>query len=237
MLPAMSFDGFPRGGVDFFRELAVRQDRDWFKAHKADYERLWQKPLTALFDELHEKLQRTFPEVKKSKPKVFRIYRDVRFSRDKSPFKTHAAGLLPLYPSRSTPEAATGFYASFGADIFLGGGRWHMEGDELARFRKALLADKTGVPFAKSVQKLEAKGFTHGAHDVLKRPPPGVDKAHPRVALLKLKGFALGFPPRRASDLADGRKLVAGIVKDVEAAAPVLRWLQALSVGKPLPRV
>lgn len=232
----MSFDGFPRGGVNFFRQLKVLQDREWFKAHKADFEELWQRPMTALFDELHQRLQRVFPSVKQTQPKVFRLYRDVRFSKDKSPFKTHMAAVLPLFPGKS-PEWATGFYCSFGEEVYVAAGRWMLEPDELARFRKAVLAEKTGAPLAAAVKKLTAKGFEVAAHESLKRPPPGVDKAHPRRALLQLKGFAFSFPRRSAASLEDGKKLVAGLVKDVEAAAPLLRWVEALSKGGPLPKV
>lgn len=233
----MGFDGFPKGGVNFFRQLSVLQDRDWFKAHKADYEALWQTPMTALFDELHGKLAKAFPEVKRGKPKVFRIYRDVRFSKDKAPFKTHVAVVLPLVPTPAGAEHSLGFYCSFGEGVFVAAGRWMLEGAELARFRKAIAADKTGAPFAAAVKRLEAKGFGVGSEDALKRPPPGVDKAHPRVELLKLKGFALRFPARTPADLHDGKKLVAGLVKDVQAATPVLRWLDAMARGKPLPKV
>lgn len=223
--------------MNFFRQLAVLQDREWFKAHKADYEELWQQPMTELFDELHAKLQKAFPEAKQTKPKVFRIYRDVRFSKDKAPFKTECAAVLPLFPSPAGPEAATGFYCSFGETPFVAAGRWRMEGPLLARFRKTIAADKTGAPFAAAVKRLEQRGFTVATSEALKRPPPGFDKAHPRVELLKLKGFAFEFPARSVAALADGKKLVAGLVKEVEATAPVLRWLQALATAKPLPKL
>ena len=237
MVRGMSFTGFPKGGVNFFRQLAVLQDREWFKAHKADYEALWQQPMTELFDELHARLQRTFPGVKRSRPKVFRIYRDVRFSKDKAPFKTECAAVLALYPSAAGLESATGFYCSFGETPYVAAGRWRLDGPQLQRFRMVVADDKTGAPVAAFLKKLEQRGFKVAAHEALKRPPPGVDQAHPRVELLKLKGCAVEFPPRTVAQLADGKKLVDGLVKDVEQAAPLLRWAEALARGKPLPKL
>lgn len=233
----MSFDGFPRGGVNFFRQLAVVQDREWFKAHKADYEALWQQPMTALFDELHEKLAKRFPETKRGKPKVFRIYRDVRFSKNKAPFKTTIAAVLPLMPTADGPEGSTGFYCEFGEEPFVAAGRWMLEGPALARYRRVVADDKTGAGVGRFVEKVAAKGFPMSGYEALKRPPPGVDKAHPRVELLKQKGFAFRFPKRSVKDLENGKALVAGLVKDVAVVAPALEWIDALARGKPLPKL
>src|SRR5215210_4710551 len=84
----MAFLGFPREGARFFAQLAVKQDREWFKEHKAQYAELWETPMKALMEELAPKLAKRYPGVKLLPPKHFRIYRDVRFSKDKSPFKT-----------------------------------------------------------------------------------------------------------------------------------------------------
>src|SRR4029453_17142710 len=85
------FEGF--AGVDFFRELQKRQSREWFAKHKTEYEAGFVKPMAALLREAARALERSYPDCELDQPKVFRIHRDVRFSRDKSPYKTHIAGV------------------------------------------------------------------------------------------------------------------------------------------------
>lgn len=234
----MAFDGFPKGGVNFFRQLAISQDREWFKAHKADYEELWATPMAALFDELHRVARPLFPEAADTKPKVFRIYRDVRFSKDKAPFKTTSSAVLPLFGGSATAEGGTGFYCEFGAEPFVAAGRWMMEGPLLARYRAAVADEKTGAPLAKAIEKLKKAGFTLSAHDALKRPPPGFDATHPRLELLKLKGFGVTFPAFGPEQLQDGPGLVKRLKGDLKKVAPLLHWIEAVARGtKPLPKV
>jgi len=222
----MAFSGFPEGGPAFFAQLASRQDRDWFKAHKAEYERLWEVPMKALFEALHARLKASFPKV--GSPKHLRIYRDVRFSKDKAPFKTEIAASLPLFGGDAL--MGCGLYASFGRENVVGAGRWMMDGDELARYRKAL-AGAGGAAFAKGVAKAKQAGYEVMVHEALKRVPPPYPAEHARAELLKLKGFAVGFPKLPASALGDG-KLVERIVKQTKAIAPLLKWLEAAATGR-----
>jgi uncharacterized protein (TIGR02453 family) len=231
------FEGFPQGGFAFFHQLAICQDREWFKTHKADYEALWQQPMTALFDELHAGLKPLFPELAKTSPKVFRIYRDVRFSKNKAPFKTSIAGVLPLFGGAPRAEGATGFYCDFSDEPFVAAGRWQMETPLLTRFRKFIDEEKTGAPFAKAVKKLEAVGFGLSSMEALKRPPAGFQADHPRIELLKRKGFALTFPKLDPALLADGRGLVKLLKAQVKQASPLLHWLEAMARGKQLPKL
>ncbi len=221
----MTFSGFPKGGARFFAQLAATQDRDWFKANKAEYQRLWEAPMKALFDALAEKLARSFPRA--GPPKHFRIYRDVRFSKDKSPFKTSIAAVLPLFGGGPTSD--TGLYLDLGAKPFAAAGRWMLDGDELARYRKAV--DTRGAPFAKDVAKARRLGYELMAHETLKRVPAPWDAAHRRAELLKLKGFALTFPPLTPSLLASP-KLVDRVVADTKRIAPLLQWVEAAARGK-----
>jgi uncharacterized protein (TIGR02453 family) len=177
------FEGFPPGGVDFFRALALKQDRDWFKAHKADYERLWVEPMQALLDELSAPLKASFPQVGRSPAKIFRIYRDTRFSKDKAPFKTSISAVVPLFPGGMMERSA--FYFELGPTPFFASGRWMMEPLPLKRFRKAVADDKKGVPFAKLVQRATSAGFTVSSQQQLVRVPKPWDKEHPRADLLR----------------------------------------------------
>src|SRR5438105_12944431 len=92
----MAFTGFERGQVGFFRLLAKKQDRAWFKAHKGEYEAIAERPMKALIDDLHAKLTRQYKRFALRPPKLFRIYRDTRFSKDKSPFKTGSSAVIGL---------------------------------------------------------------------------------------------------------------------------------------------
>ena len=225
----MAFTGFPKGGVEFFQTLSVRQDRAWFHAHKTDYQTLWEAPMQAFLTAVQAKVAPMFPEAKKTKPKVFRIYRDVRFSKDKSPFKTSLSGIVPLYPGGMMERV--GFYFEFGPTPFVAAGRWMMEPPVLKRFRKLVADDKTGAPFAKAVAQAEKQGFVVSSQQQLTRVPKPWAKDHPREALLRHKGFAFSFPPPTVEQL-ESPKLVGQVVKQLKLVAPVMKWVESAAKGK-----
>lgn len=226
---AVAFEGFPKGGVAFFRTLAVKQDREWFKAHKADFEQLWEAPMHAFLTTLQARLSPLFPEAKRTTPKVFRIYRDTRFSKDKSPFKTSISGVVPLYPGGMLERV--GAYFEFGPAPMAAAGRWMMDGPTLKRFRRAVADDATGAPFARAVEQAVARGLRVESQQQLARVPKPFAKDHPRGELLRHKGFAFTFPPPIAAVLASP-KLVDWAVGHLKAAAPMLRWVETAARGK-----
>jgi uncharacterized protein (TIGR02453 family) len=215
------FKGFPDAGLRFFRELKKRQDRDWFKAHKDDYEREWVAPMQALLDEARIKLERTYAPHRLGTPKVFRIQRDVRFGKDKTPYKTSISGWIPVDVPRSDDErsAPTALYVEVGLETFAGCGMWIMQPEPLQRFRDALLDDFRGPAFARLLDKT---GFDTVSHDELKTAPRGIDPAHPRIDILRKKGLALRLT---APSRIGARTLVDDLVKDAKKAAPVVKWL------------
>src|SRR5713226_10233931 len=121
----MAFTGFDKGQVRFFRQLARRQDRDWFKEHKGEYEALAEQPMKDLVDDLHRALARQYKSFPLKPPKLFRIYRDVRFSKDKSPFKTGSAAVIAMQGSEEDGPAAA-LYIHLGAQDYAGAGHWHL---------------------------------------------------------------------------------------------------------------
>lgn len=224
-----AFTGFPKGGDAFFLELYQRQDRDWFKANKAEYERLWEAPMHALFAELKARLAKAYPAVAKAEPKHFRIYRDVRFSKDKSPFKTNISAVIPLFPHGGEGiHGMAGFYAEFGKETFVAAGRWAMEPPMLARYRKAVDDEKTGKPLMALVEKAKKAGYQVSTMEALKRVPKPFDPEHPRAELLKPKGLALEFPGIPLA-LRYSPKLVDTLVAQAEAVAPLLHQLEKLA--------
>jgi uncharacterized protein (TIGR02453 family) len=217
----MAFSGFPRDGVRFFRELAVRQDRDWFKAHKDDYVRLWEAPMRALMDELVPQVERHYPKVKLEPVKHFRIYRDVRFSRDKSPFKTRIASMVGF----KGEDMAAALYLSFGLEEEAAAGHWMLSPERLKRLRQLIAADETGRELMRRVEALESRGFTIESMEQLKRVPPPYPADHPRARLLKHKGLGIAFPKIPAA-VRSGPKLKKWIIDQSAQAAPLVRWLE-----------
>lgn len=231
-----SFDGFPKGGTEFFQALTLNMNREWFQQHKGDYLRLWHEPMQAFLTDLQAALSRAYPRAKDGEAKVMRVYRDVRFSKDKTPYKTSASGVLSLFGDGQA-MSHTSLYCEFGKDTpFIAMGRWMLEPDELARFRRAVADDKTGAPFAKATLAATKAGFELNAYDVLKKVPKGLDAAHPRGDLLRLKGFALALP-KVPTKLPASAALVPWVVEHATSAKGVMHWLEAAVTNGKLPKL
>jgi uncharacterized protein (TIGR02453 family) len=219
------FEGFADSDAKFFKQLAKHQDKEWFDAHKADYEEGWAKPMKALLSEVRAGIDATYDDVDLAEPKVFRIYRDVRFSADKAPYKTHVAGVIQARVGKAVMEAPAAIYLQVGHDErFAGAGFYMMPKPALASYRAALLAEDTGQEIAKIVASLEKKGMKVSAGEELKRTPPGVDPDHPRARLLRLKGLIASLPDVDPKELTS-RALVKSMVDYGRRVAPLVRWL------------
>jgi len=220
----VKFEGF--ADPVFFRDLAKKQSRDWFNAHKSEYEEGFVKPMQALLTEASARLDRSYPDCELGEPKVFRIYRDVRFSKDKSPYKTHAAGVLSVrFGGSKVTEAPAALYVHLGFnERYSGAGLYHMEGRTLDRYRAALSDEKKGKELGRMLAKLEKANMTFSAASSLKTAPRGTDPDHPRARFLKLKGLVAMFPEFPAP-LVKKRALLDWVVERGKAAAPLVRWL------------
>ena len=223
----IAFRGFPDSRGDFFLALALHNDRDWFQAHRAEYEQGWAAPMAALLHEVHGRLRGAYGRHGLGEPKVFRLNRDIRFSKDKTPYKTHVAGWIPLATGGKANPGATpaAIYLHVGVDErFTGSGCWTLEPDALKRFRAALLDPRRGAVLARRLAALTARGFSVSCAESLARVPAGVDPAHPRAALLRMKGLVVdpGDVPRRLVTRPD---LAGWLVEQARAAAPVVTWL------------
>jgi uncharacterized protein (TIGR02453 family) len=221
------FRGFPDARGDFFLALALHNDREWFQAHRAEYEEGWAGPMAALLAEVRDGLRRAYGRRGLGDPKVFRIHRDVRFGKDKTPYKTNVAGWIPVATARSARPGATpaALYLQLGIDQrFTGSGCWTLEPDALKRFRAALIDPRRGAALARRLASLSAEGYTCSASETLVRVPAGVDPEHPRAALLRMKGLVVdpGDVPRRLVTRPD---LAGWLVEKARAAAPVVSWL------------
>ena len=171
----MSFDGFPDEGLVFYEGLEADNSKTYWTQHKAAYEQLVRQPLQALLDELAGEF---------GPAKVFRPYRDVRFSHDKTPYKTHQGAVV-----HAEGQATGAWYVELSADgLRTSGGSWRLESDQVARYRRAVDDDVQGPRLQAEIDRLESAGWTTEG-DRLIRVPAGFDKDHPRVELLKHKAL------------------------------------------------
>ena len=218
------FDGFPDAAARFFHALAKHQTRPWFQAHKHEYDEGWVAPMGLLLAELRERIDPLFVRHAIGDPKVFRIYRDVRFSKDKSPYKTHIGGYVPLAGAGRGPAQPVPIYVQLGTETFVGAGHYMMEPSQLGRYREAVLDDGSGKALGRIVAGLEKAKYRLVSFDALKKVPRGLDPSHPRAELLKRKSLAVEFPalPKR---LVTSRKLVDWLVERIDQTRPLVEWL------------
>ena len=166
----MSFQGWPEAALDFFEGLEDDNSKAYWTTHRHIYDEAVLGPMT----ELTEDLSPEFGPVK-----IFRPYRDIRFSADKSPYRTEAGAIL-----------GSAYIRLSAGGLAAGNGMFHLAADQLARYRDAVAADVSGGELATMVAGLSGGGITMICHDKLKSAPRGYPADHPRVELLRYKGLA-----------------------------------------------
>jgi uncharacterized protein (TIGR02453 family) len=172
------FDGFPPAAFAFYADLAREgnNDRAWFDEHRATYERDVRLPMEELLD-------RAAADGFGDDGKVFRPNRDVRFSRDKRPYKDHCGAVIGF----RTGTARAGVYVQVGAEgMHASTGYWELSRDQLERFRRAVADGRTGGALVRLVRQVRAAGYEVGGSE-LQRAPRGYDPDHPRIELLRHK--------------------------------------------------
>jgi uncharacterized protein (TIGR02453 family) len=166
----MAFSGWPEQALEFYEGLEADNSKSYWTNNKAIYEDKVLRPMT----ELAEQLAPEFGE-----PKIFRPYRDIRFSADKTLYKTHIGAAIG-------PRN----YVQFSADgLAAGAGMWHMDPGQLTRYRAAVAADSTGAEIEAIIAELEKSGIEIHGHGTLKSAPRGYPPGHPRIGLLRHKGL------------------------------------------------
>jgi uncharacterized protein (TIGR02453 family) len=220
------FEGFADKSGAFFKRLAKNNERAWFLEHKAEFEEGWNAPMKLLLGEVKERIDAAYAHCELGEPKVFRIFRDVRFSKDKSPYKTHIGGVIPLERSgKKITDLPMALYFQVGAkETFGAAGHYQMEPDSLARFRTAVADEARGNGLAKILAALARKGFAADSHEGFKRVPKGFAPDHPRADLLKRRGLVVEFPAVSPGLIADA-KLAAWLAGACKTAAPLVEWL------------
>ena len=218
-----AFEGIGLKAARLVTELAHRQDKAWYAEHKAEIDLLVYAPLRALFAEAMPLIGRSYPR-RELTPKIFRVHRDVRFSNDKSPFKDHASGVLMVGSVGEIQGTAGALYLQIGPDEGAAAGLWSMDGDQLARYRKAVVHEKHGKKLEALLKPLLASGHSIVSSTQLSRAPKGYDPEHPRAALLRHKGLALDFPPIPGK-VRHSKALLGWCVERARGVSPVVRWL------------
>jgi uncharacterized protein (TIGR02453 family) len=181
----MSFDGFPRGTFTFLRGLRDHNEKAWFEDHRGDFERYWMAPARECVEALGPKLRKVAPGIQyepKVNGSIFRINRDVRFSKDKSPYKTNL-DLWFWHGSRSGWDAP-GIFIRIAPDLVMVGVGMHgLTPPQLEVYRRAVVDGRKGAALVKAADAVQAAGYEVGGA-TRKKVPRGFDPAHPRVQFL-----------------------------------------------------
>ena len=212
------FEGFPADAFAWFAGLERDNSKAYFTATAKRYEADVRGALVALLEELSA----TFG----GEVRVFRQHRDVRFSRDKSPYKTRTYGLL-----QGAPGAAGGLYAELSAHgLYAGTGYHQLGGEALERFRRAVLDERAGSALAERVAAARDAGL-EVIGQALRSAPRGYPRDHPRIELLRHKALIAGR--RLEGNAGIGRQTALDHVAGTwRAAAPLNAWLDR-HVGAP----
>jgi len=225
----MPFAGFPAEMPRFFKALKKNNDREWFQPRKEQYVQFVQQPMTELVLALNEQLERFAPEyVADPKKAIFRIYRDTRFSADKTPYKTHIGAFF----SRRGVSSGAGLYMHFSDNsTFVGGGVYHPERDVLLAVRQHVRDNHQELRKILSQSKVKTI-FGEMGGDRLTRVPKGFDPEHPAAELIKHKDWLL------SSELEPSAATTAGVYTEVlsrfRLIVPFLEFFnQPLSARKP----
>jgi uncharacterized protein (TIGR02453 family) len=202
------FAGFPVAALDFYDDLEVDNTKAFWEKHKHVYDESVKAPMAALCAALE-------PEF--GSAKIFRPYRDVRFAKDKTPYKTHQGAFVRV-------GEATGWYVEVSPrGVRTGAGFYEASSGRLAAFRAAVAHDRFGPALEKVLARLGKQGFEIGG-DRLKTTPRGYDADHPRIELLRHRsltvGHQLGFEP-----VIHTPELLDLVRADWQALRPLVTWV------------
>jgi uncharacterized protein (TIGR02453 family) len=203
----MAFSGWPEEALDFYDGLTADNSKTYWTANKATYDQKILGPMTDLTEELAAEF---------GEPKIFRPYRDLRFSADKTPYKTHIGATL----------GHAGYLQLSAEGLGAGVGMWEMNPEQLARYREAVVHDGRGAELEQVIKALEQAGITVHGHGVLKTAPRGYPADHPRVALLRYKGVTAWkqWPVEPWLETAQAKDRVVSFLRTTE---PLRSWLDA----------
>jgi len=202
----MAFKGWPAEAIEFFEGLEADNSKAYWQHHKAVYDEMVRAPMDELLAELA-------PEF--GAGRVFRPYRDVRFSADKSPYKTAMGASLE-----------NGGYVQLSANgLGAGCGMYEMAADQLDRYRRAVDDDRSGKALVRLVTAATEKGIEVSAHEVLKTAPRGYPRDHPRAELMRHKGL-ITWKAWPVGAWLGTKQANTRVVEFLRASRPLMDWLE-----------
>jgi len=221
----MSFDGLPADYFRFFKELSASNNREWFEDNKPRFRDSVQAPLVSFVEAMAprlKKISRHFvADPRLNGGSIFRIYKDVRFSKDKTPYKTH--GGVQFRHARGKDAHAPGFYIHMGpGEVFFGGGIWMPPSDILLTIREAIRDE--GAAWKKATTSAAfKKRFGEVRGDQLTRPPRGFDGADGNIVDIRRKSF---FAMEEGSEkLAKCAGFPDAVAAAMNEATPLMKFL------------
>ncbi len=229
---------FSKATLRFLGGLKRHNERPWFEAHRAEYEAAVKAPMLELIEEMDCRFARFAPEIcGDAKKSMFRIYRDIRFSKDKSPYKTHAScwffhrdGTRGV--GREASGGGAGFYFQFApGQCFLGGGIWMPPREALGRIRDAIAENPKA--FGKIVGERRALKRFGGLSEenMLTRVPRGYAPEHPAARWLRNQSFLMGREITESQAIS--ARLPAMLEEDFRLMLPLVRFVNGVLGLKP----
>jgi uncharacterized protein (TIGR02453 family) len=232
-----SFGGFSPRALDFLRRLERNNRRDWFERHRAVYETEVRDPMRALVEEMDIRLARLAPELTGDpKRSVFRIHRDVRFSSDKSPYKTNAACQFYHHDAgrgagQDAEAAGAGLYFQLArGECFVAGGLWMPARSGLGRIRDAIDRDPEALARLTADPAFRRRYGRLDPEAMLARMPRGYAESHPAAAWLRYRSFTATRMLTEREVLS--RRLPERLARDFAVLVPLVRWLNQ-AIGYP----
>jgi uncharacterized protein (TIGR02453 family) len=226
------FPGFPHEGLEFFRKLQRNNRREWFQPRKAIFDASLKQPMRELVAAVNERMKSFAPEYVTDPDKaVYRIYRDTRFSKDKTPYKDHIAA---SFPRQGTPQGAGFYFAVSHKEVAIGGGIYMPAPETLRAIRQHVAGHHEA--FRKIVAARAVRQLFQGLQgEQLTRVPKGFACEDPAADLLKYKQFLLYV--ELAPELAGTSDLLPEVVKHFRTMAPFLEFLNAPLARKRKPLI
>lgn len=228
---------FTKRALGFFRGLARHNEKTWFEAHRDEYETEVRGPMRDLIEDLDTRFADFAPEIGGDpKRSMFRINRDIRFSKDKSPYKTHAACWFHhINAARNvgseTDAGSAGYYFHLepGGRSMIGAGIWRPPRPQLKKLRDAIAKDPRG--FERMARSMPSRFGGLDDEGALKRMPRGYADDHPAAKWLRFQSFTSG---RTLTDAqVTSTQLASFLAREYEALLPLVRWLNGALGFKP----
>jgi uncharacterized protein (TIGR02453 family) len=219
-----SFDGFGSNTKKFLRDLGRNNDKAWFDAHRADYDAYYLEPAKAFVEAVGPKLEKLAPNVHwepRVNGSIFRVNRDIRFSKDKTPYKDHI-DLWFWEGQRKT--ALSGFYLRIrDKTIYIGAGSHGFSKEALARYRKRMNDEKAAKSLGALVKRLERAGYEVGGK-TYKKPPRGFNGNAAGENLVLHSALSAGVERKSPPELGSS-KFASYCAREWKKLAPLHRWL------------